>query len=469
MAHHGHDLVLFDKFVLLDPIFCPLEVERQLLLILRGDISLVEQLVGLFDIIRVKNGVRIDLCLQIIDRRRRYGSGKQGGRIIRCKRSLDVLICIHKVQHEGLLLKRRADTVQAGKRLNGGNALQFLENIHSAELRLVEPGLILVGNQQHLVVVLVEFLCQPILRETVHGSLRIFGIIVRKLHLAGESDQRLDIGVAFFLSVILKCLAVFDRTLSGSGDDHCFCHTTEFRHNRSAEMLHNDLYTLCNVCFVQFHKTGNLSFRISSLAARIFFDFLVQLIEGIVSGVVLKHVENEAFLNGLLHRVNMECLTLTFCVQATEQLNGRRLRCGSESKHGHVGLFTVSTDFIRNHIFHIGSFLLSGTKRLCDRCHVLTCGGGMCLIDNNRKTLVFQPCNAVHDIREFLNRGCNDFSIAVQSNRKVSGVAFIVHHTDKSSFVLHAHNSPLELTINHNTIGHDHNIVKNNLIICIVQ
>ena len=93
----------------------------------------------------------------------------------------------------------------------------------------------------------------------------------------------------------------------------------------------------------------------------------------------------------------------------------------------------------------------------------------MCLIDNNRKTLVFQPCNAVRDIREFLNRGCNDFSIAVQSNRKVSGVAFIVHHTDKSSFVLHAHNSPLELTINHNTIGHDHNIVKNNLIICIVQ
>ena len=318
MAHHGHDLVLFDKFVLLDPIFCPLEVERQLLLILRGDISLVEQLVGLFDIIRVKNGVRIDLCLQIIDRRRRYGSGKQGGRIIRCKRSLDVLICIHKVQHEGLLLKRRADTVQAGKRLNGGNALQFLENIHSAELRLVEPGLILVGNQQHLVVVLVEFLCQPILRETVHGSLRIFGIIVRKLHLAGESDQRLDIGVAFFLSVILKCLAVFDRTLSGSGDDHCFCHTTEFRHNRSAEMLHNDLYTLCNVCFVQFHKTGNLSFRISSLAAGIFFDFLVQLIEGIVSGVVLKHVQNKSFLDGLLHGVDVKCLSLPFGVQPTK-------------------------------------------------------------------------------------------------------------------------------------------------------
>ena len=113
MAHHGHDLVLLDKLVLLDPIFCPLEVESQLLLILRGDIFLVEQFVGLFNIIRIKNGVRIDLCLQIINRCRRYRCGKQGGRIIRCKRRLDVLVCIHKVQHKGLLLERWADSVQA--------------------------------------------------------------------------------------------------------------------------------------------------------------------------------------------------------------------------------------------------------------------------------------------------------------------------------------------------------------------
>ena len=55
-------------------------------------------------------------------------------------------------------------------------------------------------------------------------------------------------------------------------------------------MLHDDLHTLRNVCFVQFHKTGNLPFGIGSLAAGIFFDFLVQLIEGIVSGVVLEHI-----------------------------------------------------------------------------------------------------------------------------------------------------------------------------------
>ena len=93
----------------------------------------------------------------------------------------------------------------------------------------------------------------------------------------------------------------------------------------------------------------------------------------------------------------------------------------------------------------------------------------MCLIDNNRKTLAFQPCNAVHDVREFLNRSSNNLRIAVQCNRKVGGVAFIVHHTDKSGFVLHAHNGFLKLPVNDNTVGDDDDIIKNNFVVRIVQ
>ena len=454
---------------MLNPILCPLEVESQLLLILGGDIPLVEQFVGFFNIIRVKNSIRIDLCLQIVDRRRRYGGGKQGGRIIRCERCLDVLICIHKVQHKGFLLKRWADTVQARKRLDGGNALQFLENIHSAELRLIESSLILIGNQQHLIVIPVKFLCQPILREAVHGNLGVFGVIVRQLHLTRESDQCLDIGVAFFLSVILKCLTVFDRTLPGSGDDHCFCHTAEFRHNRGTEMLHDDFHALRNVCFVQLHKTGNLPFCISGLAARIFFNLLVQLIEGVVSGVVLEHIQNKSFLDGLFHGVDVKRLSLSLGVQSTEQLNRCGLGCSGERKHGNIGLFAVATDLVRNHVFDIAVFLLAGAQRHGDRRHIFTGSRRMCLVDNNGEPLVFQPRNAIHDVWEFLNRSSNNLRIAVQGNCKVGGVAFIVHHTDKSGFVLHAHNGLLKLTVNDNTVGDDDDIIKNNFIICIVQ
>ena len=98
-------------------------------------------------------------------------------------------------------------------------------------------------------------------------------------------------------------------------------------------MLHNDLHTLGNVRFMQFHKTGNLPLCIDSFAPRVFFDFLVDLIESVISRVVLKHIKNKSFLDGLLHRVNMECLTLTFCVQTPEQLDSRRLWCCGESEH----------------------------------------------------------------------------------------------------------------------------------------
>ena len=113
MPHLRYDFLLLERLILLDHVFRPLEVESQFLLILGGDIPLVEQFVGLFDIIRVKNGVRIDLCLQIVYRRRRYGSGKQRSRIVWCERRFDILVCIHKVQHKGFLLERRADSVQA--------------------------------------------------------------------------------------------------------------------------------------------------------------------------------------------------------------------------------------------------------------------------------------------------------------------------------------------------------------------
>ena len=440
MPHLRYDLLLLERLILLDHVFRPFEVESQFLLILGGNIPLVKQFVGFFDIIRVKHGVRINLRLQIVNRRRRYGSGEQRSRIIRCKCRFDIFVCICKVQHKGFLLERRADTVQAGERLNGRHTLQLFENIHSAELRLVKPSLILVCNQKHLVFVLVKFLRQTIFRETVHGSLGIFGFIVRELYLAGKRHQSLNVRVSLLLGIVLKSLTVLHSALSGCGDDHCLCHAAEFGHYGCAEMLHDDLHPLGNVRFMQLHETGNLSLCIDCFAPRVFFDFLVDLIESVISRVVLKHIKNKSFLNGLLHGIDMERFTLTFCVQTTEQLNGRRLRCGSESKHGHVGLFAVSADLVCNHIFHIGSFLLSGTKRLCDRCHVLTCGGGMCLIDNNRKTLVFQPCNAVHNIREFLDRGGDDFRIAVQCNGKVGRVALIVHNTDKSCFVLHAHN-----------------------------
>ena len=93
----------------------------------------------------------------------------------------------------------------------------------------------------------------------------------------------------------------------------------------------------------------------------------------------------------------------------------------------------------------------------------------MRLVDDNGESLAVQPCNTVHDVREFLNRGRNDLCVAVQGNCKVSGITFIVHHSDKPGFMLHTHNSFLQLTVNYDSVGDNHDIVKDDFIICIVQ
>ena len=101
MPHLRYDLLLLERLILLNHVFRPLEVESQFLLILGGNIPLVEQLVGFFDNIRVKHGVRINLRFQIINRRWGYGCGEQSGCIVWCKRCFDIFVCICKVQHEG--------------------------------------------------------------------------------------------------------------------------------------------------------------------------------------------------------------------------------------------------------------------------------------------------------------------------------------------------------------------------------
>jgi len=72
--------------------------------------------------------------------------------------------------------------------------------------RLVEPGLILLGHQQHLVLVAVELLRQlTLLDATIHPY---FGELlprkIRIFHHAREGHQRLHIRVAFLVDVVIK-------------------------------------------------------------------------------------------------------------------------------------------------------------------------------------------------------------------------------------------------------------------------
>ena len=74
----------------------------------------------------------------------------------RLERGLDVVGLVDEVQDVHVVLRlQRVDPVEPGERLHGGDAGQRLVHVHGAQQRLVEPGLVLVGDDQEPVLVLV--------------------------------------------------------------------------------------------------------------------------------------------------------------------------------------------------------------------------------------------------------------------------------------------------------------------------
>ena len=93
----------------------------------------------------------------------------------------------------------------------------------------------------------------------------------------------------------------------------------------------------------------------------------------------------------------------------------------------------------------------------------------MGLVDDDGKMLLLQALHAVNDKGELLDGGGDDFCIAVQCNRKVSRITLVIHHADKASFMLHAHNGLLELPVYNNTVGDDDHVIKDDFVVSIVE
>ena len=234
-------------------------------------------------------------------------------------------------------------------------------------------------------------------------------------------------------------------------------------------MFHDHLYTLGDVRIVQLYKARDLAFGISSLTAGIFFDLFVDLIEGVVRRVVLQHIEDESFFDGLLHRIDVEGFALAFGVQPSEELQrGRFWRC-CEGKHRDIGLFAVAPDLVGDNVFHIVIFLIVSGERLGNGSHIFAGSGRVGFVDDHSEALVLEPSHAIDNVWEFLDRGGDDLGVAVERDRQISRIALIVHDTDQASFVFQSHDRFLQLPVYDHAVGHDHDVVKDDLVVRIVQ
>ena len=75
----------------------------------------------------------------------------------------------------------------------------------------------------------------------------------------------------------------------------------------------------------------------------------------------------------------------------------------------------------------------------------------------------------IEAIRKFLNGGSNDLGITFQRDCEVGRGTFIIHYTNQARLMLHPRNRRLKLSVDDYAVGNDNNIIKNNLIVFIMQ
>ena len=408
----------------------------------------------------IQNIVTVNLTFQFAELGNRGGVGQHCSSIERCKGIFHFLCVVHKVHDHDLFIKGRAYTVQTGKRLHRIYTAQFLQHIHGAEFRLVEANLILVCHQQDVILVPVKNFRQFILSKAVHARLGVFGIV--NFHFAGERHQRFYILVIMPGDIVLKCLTILHRRLAGCRDNHCFCLPAEFLHDSGTEMLDNDIDALVDIVIKQINIACNLPFGGNRFHLRVIFNGLVQLVVGLVLDIILQHIKDIPFLDGLLHAVQVERLIyrVSICINAftAKQAQRHRLGRGSKGKDRHIGGLAVALDFVLDSILRIGFFgTLVLPQRIFDRNHILAGRRRMGFVNDNGKglvVLILRQLPEIH-IEEFLNRGDNDFIVSLQRIGKVCRGLFIINSADKAALMVDTLDSVLQLAVHHNTVCND--------------
>jgi hypothetical protein len=104
----------------------------------------------------------------------------------------------------------------------------------------------------------------------------------------------------------------------------------------AAKVFHADPHLFPDRVRVQLHEGLEQILGLLLVVARVGLDRLQQAPIRLVGGVAGQNVEDEAFLDGLAHAVEVERAELPVRALDAEQLQGLRLRRGREGERGEV-------------------------------------------------------------------------------------------------------------------------------------
>ncbi|MEM1332463.1 MAG: hypothetical protein AAGG08_03305 [Actinomycetota bacterium] len=117
------------------------------------------------------------------------------------ERLLDLLVGVAEVEDERAGLGR-VGPVQPGEGLHGGEPGEGLVDVHGVEPRLIESGLVLLGDDEDLPVVGVELGGRLGVGEAV--DLRLGPLLAVVLERPGEGDEHTDVADSVLPAVLVE-------------------------------------------------------------------------------------------------------------------------------------------------------------------------------------------------------------------------------------------------------------------------
>ena len=302
-------------------------------------LPLVEDPAELLHLVLVINLLPVELGLELVELLRRGLLPYRRLFVIGLEGVEDLLRLVDEIEDEGLFLAR-VGAVEAREGLHGLDARQPLVDVHRVKKGLVEPRLVFLGHQEHLVFAGVEFLGQLLLLDAaVHPDLGVLlagnvGIDDR----AGESDEGLDALVALFGDVFIEGLLVPYRVKAGRSYHHGLGLASDLVAREPLEMLDHHLGLLGDVVGVKADEPGQRPACLLLVHLRVVVDRLDQPVVGLVGRVVFKHVEDEMLLDGLPHAVEVKGDGLPSRTGSAEDFEGLVLGRGGEGEEADIGL-----------------------------------------------------------------------------------------------------------------------------------
>ena len=285
--------------------------------------------------------------------------------------------------------------------------------------------------------------------------------------LAREGDDRAP-GALALAEIVADRVEVLDRALDPGGDDHgprLPADLAEADH-LLMEMIDHDLGFEPDRMVVALDIMAQLLLRPLGVEFGVGLDRLDQAVIALDRGVTAQHIEDEALLDRLLHRVAVEGAVPGPAVLhdgIAENLQGLRLRRRGEREVARVGQQLARLHDPVDAVFRrlLLVLLTGGGERHVHRGGGLAALARMRLVDDDRKAAVaVQAADVVEDEREFLDRGDDDFLAALD---KAAQIARVLGMADRRADLGELPDRVAELLVEDAAVGHDDDRIEDRL------